>query len=104
MTTDEQTATSDETQRSVGELLQCDTYQDMTDAEIQSLVNYWRAYGYSEGHVACESEHTTATQAELASAASAAYEASQKAFDAAIQTQVNFLVYDGSVATDGQEV
>lgn len=102
MTTDDTTTddTTTETQRSVGDLLELDTYQGMTDAEIQSLIDYWRQYGYNEGYVAKEIETTTATQDTLVTAAQDAYESSQKAFDAAIQTQVTFAVYDGSVSEE----
>lgn len=99
MATDETSGTSEatETQRSVGELLNMSTYQGMSDAEIQSLVDYWRKYGYDEGYAAHESDAASATQSELLASANSAYEASQKAFDAAIQTQVSFMTYDGSV-------
>lgn len=95
ITTEEEATTTED--RSIGDLLDCKTYQGMTDTEIQSLIDYWRQYGYSEGYTACETAQTNATQSALIESANAAYDASQKAFDAAIQTQVNFLVYDGSV-------
>lgn len=95
--TTESTESTESTQRGVGELLDMSTYQGMTDSEIQSLIDYWRKYGYDEGYAAHEIDAASATQSELLASANAAYEASQKAFDAAIQTQVNFMTYDGSV-------
>lgn len=44
--TTENEVTTEQTQRTVQELLALDTYQGMTDAEIQSLIDYYQQVGY----------------------------------------------------------
>lgn len=45
MTTENEVAT-EQTPRTVQELLNLDTYQGMTDEEIQSLIDYYQQVGY----------------------------------------------------------
>lgn len=100
MTTEnEESMTADEesTTRSLSELLDASTYQGMTDTEIQTIVDYWRQYAYNEGYTACQVDTSIATQNALVDAANTAYASSQAAFDAAIQTQVSFMTYDGGI-------
>lgn len=44
--TTENEVTTEQTQRTVQELLNLDTYQGMTDEEIQSLIDYYQQVGY----------------------------------------------------------
>lgn len=100
MTTEnEESMAADEesTTRSLSELLDASTYQGMTDTEIQTIVDYWRQHAYNEGYTACQTDTSIATQNALVDAANTAYAASQAAFDAAIQTQVSFMTYDGGI-------
>lgn len=100
MTTEnEESMAADEesTTRSLSELLDASTYQGMTDTEIQTIVDYWRQHAYNEGYTACQTDTSIATQNALVDAANTAYASSQAAFDAAIQTQVSFMTYDGGI-------
>lgn len=100
MTTEnEESMAADEesTTRSLSELLDASTYQGMTDTEIQTIVDYWRQHAYNEGYTACQTDTSVATQNALVDAANTAYATSQAAFDAAIQTQVSFMTYDGGI-------
>lgn len=90
-------ADEESTTRSLSELLDASTYQGMTDTEIQTIVDYWRQYAYNEGYTACQTDTSIATQNALVDAANTAYATSQAAFDAAIQTQVSFMTYDGGI-------
>ncbi len=45
MTTENENV-AEQTQRTVQELLNLDTYQGMTDEEIQSLIDYYQQVGY----------------------------------------------------------
>lgn len=63
--------TSQTTQRTVNQLLSefelTGTYQNMTDEEIQSLVDYWKQLSYNEGSISATAtvfqQHSTAVQA-----------------------------------------
>lgn len=44
--TTENEVTTEQTPRTVQELLNLDTYQGMTDEEIQSLIDYYQQVGY----------------------------------------------------------
>lgn len=52
--TTEVTEVEEQEQRSISELLQLDTYQGMTDAEIQSLIDFYKEDSYNQGYHAGE--------------------------------------------------
>lgn len=60
-----------ETQRSVHELLQLETFQGMTDAEIQSLIDYYVDVAHNDEHT----KAVQATEIQTMNAQCAAYDA-----------------------------
>lgn len=92
MTTDNNEVSTEVTeevkQRSVSELLQLDTYQGMTDAEIQSIIDYYKEDSYNQGW---QAGNTSAVLTELESAkeqSAKAYETAEAAFNMAINSVV----------------
>ena len=89
--------TGEETQRSVQELLKLDTYQGMTDAEIQSLIDYTAKMSYTEGASSVTTDAINAGYQALADEAKAAHDALAASVDAAIFAAATFetVVDDG---------
>lgn len=93
-------------QRSVEELRKLTTYQGMTDAEVQSLVDYYRQQSYQQGYSACETSAQQTQQAQLTSDSQAAWEAAQKSLETATSTAATFQtlvqdnIYKSTAGTD----
>lgn len=104
MTTSEDSTVSEETseetastQRSVQELLKLDTFQGMTDAEIQSLIDYTAKMSYTEGASSVATDTINAGYQTLADEATAAHDALAASVNAAISATATFakVVDDG---------
>lgn len=74
-----------ETPRTVDVLLNCSTYQGMTDVEIQSLIDYWQSLGYEKGYKVAREEgiseafkNAQAVLEDAAAKSTAAFEAACK--------------------------
>ena len=98
--TEETTETSEETtetQRSVQELLKLDTYQGMTDAEIQSLIDYTAKMSYTKGASSVATDAINAGYKTLVDEATAAHDALAASVSAAINATATF----ATVVDDG---
>ena len=95
MTTDE-TATQD-TQRSVHELLKLKTFQGMTDAEIQSLIDY----RVSVAHDDEVTRGAQATEIQSMNAQCAAYDALRDDANSVLKKVLEFPLSLGTVSQDG---
>lgn len=86
-----------ETQRSVQNLLKLDTFQGMTDAEIQSLIDYTAKMSYTEGASSVAADTINAGYKTLADEATAAHDALAASVSAAINATATF----ATVVDDG---
>lgn len=86
MTTNE---TEEVKQRSVSELLQLDTYQGMTDEEIQSLIDFYKHDSYTQGWQKGNTEAVLDKVEAAQEASAAAYEKAEAAFNAAVYSVLN---------------
>ena len=88
--TEETSEETTETQRSVQELLKLDTYQGMTNAEIQSLIDYTAKMSYTEGANSVATDAISAGYQALADEATAAHDALAASVSAAINAAATF--------------
>lgn len=97
--TTEETAegTREETQRSVQELLKLDTFQGMTDAEIQSLIDYTAKTSYTQGANDVATDAINAGYKTLVDEATSAHDALAASVNAAISATAAF----AAVVDDG---
>lgn len=82
--------TESATQRTVSELLKLYTYQGMTDAEIQSLIDYYKQSSYNQGVSESNAAALDRRTEEMLKQASDASATAAAAFDAAIKSTVAF--------------
>lgn len=101
MTTSEETTeevtTNEETQRSVQELLKLETYQGMTDAEIQSLIDYHKLSSYTQGKADADTDAINAGYQAIVDNATSANDALAASLSAAISATATF----ATVVDDG---
>lgn len=95
--TEEATETDEETQRSVQELMKLDTYQGMTDAEIQSLIDYTAKTSYTQGANSVATDTINAGYQSLVDEATTAHDALAASVNAAISATATF----ATVVDDG---
>ena len=88
--TEETTETTEETQRSVQELLKLDTFQDMTDAEIKSLIDYTAKTSYTQGAASVTTDTINAGYQSLVDANTNAHDALAQSLKNAINATVTF--------------
>lgn len=89
--------TNEKTQRSVQELLKLDTYQGMTDAEIQSLIDYTAKTSYTQGANDVATDTINAGYQTLVDEATSAHDALAASVNAAISATAAF----ATVVDDG---
>lgn len=97
MTTENETST---TQRSVHELLKLDTFQGMTDAEIQSLINYYVDLAHSDENV--KASQVAAIQS--MNEACDAYKALEEDANSVLKKVLAFPLQLGTIDENGQVV
>lgn len=95
--TEEISEETTETQRSVQELLKLDTYQGMTDAEIQSLIDYTAKTSYTQGANDVATDTINAGYQTLVDEATSAHDALAASVSAAISATAAF----ATVVDDG---
>lgn len=87
-TNDISTGNLQELQRSVSELLQLDTYQGMNDAEIQSLIDFYKETSYTEGWQAGNTAGVLDKVSEVKELSAASFEKAEAAFNMAVNSVV----------------
>lgn len=88
MTTEETTEVEEQKQRSVSELLQLDTYQGMTDAEIQSLIDFYKDESFNKGYASGETAATLSKWDEVKAQSQEALDMAEAAFNMAVLSTV----------------
>lgn len=95
--TEETTETTEETQRSVQELLKLDTFQGMTDAEIQSLIDYTAKTSFTQGAASAATDAINSGYQTLVDTTTNAHDALSASLNAAINARATF----ATVVDDG---
>lgn len=74
--------------RSVSELLQLNTFQGMSDEEIQSLIDFYKEQSFNVGKTEGFNEGMGAKMDEIITASQAARDKAEAAFNAAVNSVV----------------
>ena len=79
-----------EAPRSLDALLNSKTYQGMSDAEIQTIIDYWKDYKYNEGYQAARYDNAADEAAAMKSFWQKQASEAEAAFNAAVASTVKF--------------
>ena len=90
MTTSNSSAGIIEAPRSLDVLLNSTTYQGMTDTEIQTIIDYWKDYKYTEGYQAARYDNAADEVAAMQSFWKKQASEAEAAFNAAVASTVKF--------------
>lgn len=90
MTTSDNGAGIIEAPRSLDALLNSKTYQGMTDAEIQAIIDYWKDYKYTEGYQAARYDNAADEAAAMQSFWQKQASEAEAAFNAAVTSAIRF--------------
>lgn len=89
------TTTSESSQRNVDTLLKLGTYQGMSDAEIQSIIDYKTGLAYQDGATSAVKTAADDAMAKLLENNETARQTAAAAFDNAVLSHINFTSVGG---------
>lgn len=84
--------------RKIDDLLKADTYQGMTDEEIQSIVDYYKADYYQKGYNAAMSDEAKKTSATILSAMEQRQREARSRYLDALAVKTTFARTTGSIS------
>ena len=84
-----------ELQRDVNVLLELGTYQGMTDAEIQSLIDYWKGVAASEARDELRHDAQYVAECNLLDARTAQAEAAASVLQSMLEIQIPWVTVGG---------
>ena len=84
-----------ELQRDINVLLEMDTFQDMTDAEIQSVIDYFRNMGRMEGRIEATLDEQLIAEQQIVQAHIANVEASKAVLQSMLDMKIPWVTVGG---------
>lgn len=84
-----------ELQRDINVLLEMDSFQDMTDAEIQSVIDYFRAMGRTEGRIEATLDEQLIAEQQIVQAHIASVEAANAVLQSMLEVRIPWVTVGG---------
>lgn len=84
-----------ELQRDINVLLEMDSFQDMTDAEIQSVIDYFRNLGRTEGRIEATLDEQLIAEQQIVQAHIAGVEAANAVLQSMLEVKIPWVTVGG---------